>query len=612
MKKAVGYTRVSSQSQASPEKTSLERQAEKITLQAQLKECDLLRIYEEPGISGATMERPALQELMADAEKGKFDVVIVWDISRFGRNLLHLKQNTEKLKELGISFVAIDNGIDTGRSDKTGELLLNILASIYEFELETIKARTSAGRLAKQLKGELYNGQTPYGYAKTKDEMGKVQIVSVADEVKILRMICDWYVNGPDGIPYPMDKIAESLNKLGCKTRKGKQWTSVHMSDILNRESYWTGKLLTNTEGTPIPFDCEPIITKRQWDEIRLRAATAKKRTGPVNRDERFVLDGLLRCGICGARVSGRTYLRKQRFYACYWHECREKELIANKRQKCPLPRLDATKAEKNVFANIVNELLWVGGPDTSDLNTPHRKEVFAQRNWEEKEERIQKRITQLKIAVKEHQTTLDNLRRMLQSKIFVEEDYEEFKQQRAEARLHQSKAEVELREQQAELQDITELKQHEQRLFDFTRGNPGILHAIAKKLWSLPPQAKAEIIRGCLADGILTAGPLEKEGSPFRFDKIEDAIFGKWRLNPKILQRYLFDKTGISEDDIREGEKLGPYWGDSLSDSNDVHFDAEDTPIDFDENAPIIDGKLTIEDLKKKRKHNSQKSGNP
>lgn len=103
MKIAVGYTRVSSSSQASPEKSSLERQAEKIELQARLKEYKLLKIYREPGISGATMDRLALQELMANAENWKFDAVIVWDISRFGRNLLHLKQNTDKLKELEIA-----------------------------------------------------------------------------------------------------------------------------------------------------------------------------------------------------------------------------------------------------------------------------------------------------------------------------------------------------------------------------------------------------------------------------------------------------------------------------------------------------------------------------
>jgi len=90
MKTAVGYTRVSSSSQASPEKSSLERQAEKIELQARIKEYNLLKIYKEPGVSGATNERYALQELMADAEKHLFDAVIVWDISRFGRNLLHL------------------------------------------------------------------------------------------------------------------------------------------------------------------------------------------------------------------------------------------------------------------------------------------------------------------------------------------------------------------------------------------------------------------------------------------------------------------------------------------------------------------------------------------
>jgi len=158
------YPCFSSSSQASPEKTSLERQAEKIELQARLKEYNLLKIYRDPGISGATMERPALQELMADAENREFDAVIVWDISRFGRNLLHLKQNTERLKQLGISFLAVYNGIDTSKKDATGELFLNILAAIYEFELENIKERTANGRNAVRKERKRFIGKLAYGY----------------------------------------------------------------------------------------------------------------------------------------------------------------------------------------------------------------------------------------------------------------------------------------------------------------------------------------------------------------------------------------------------------------------------------------------------------------
>jgi len=164
---------------------------------------------------------------------------------------------------------------------------------------------------------------------------------------------------------------------------------------------------------------------------------------------------------------------------------------------------------------------------------------VFADRNWEKQEEPIRLRIAQLKQELKEVQIILGKLKKMLSSPIFDEEDFVDFKKERSEARLKKNRAEVELREKEAELQNIAELKQHEQRLFDFTKGNPGVLHAIAKKLWSLPDRAKGEIIRGCLADGILRVGPLENDF--IRIDKVENAVFGHWRLNPKVLQKYLF-----------------------------------------------------------------------
>jgi len=154
--------------------------------------------------------------------------------------------------------------------------------------------------------------------------------------------------------------------------------------------------------------------------------------------------------------------------------------------------------AEKFVFGHIVSELLWgLDDPDLQDANTQNRNTTFKPRDWEKQEEPIQRRIAHLKQELKEMQTLLENLKRMLQSKVFDEEDYEDFRRQRSAARLQKHQIQIELREKEAELQKIAELKNHEQKLFDFTRGNPGILHAIDKKLWSLPDRAKAEIIRG-------------------------------------------------------------------------------------------------------------------
>lgn len=242
MKTAVGYTRVSSTSQARPEKSSLA--PAKIRLQAQIKEYDLVKIYGEPGISGATMERPALQELMADAEARKFDAVIVWDISHFGRNLLHLKQNTERLKQLGISFLAVYNGIDTSKRDATGELFLNILAAIYEFELENIKERTTTGRNAVRKERKKFIGKLAYGY-RWNDAEKRIEVVDddANNEAKVVRRIFHEYIYLGKSTP----SIAEGLQHDHVPTRSGtKRWSDGYIT------KYFT-ILVTEALTSPIP-----------------------------------------------------------------------------------------------------------------------------------------------------------------------------------------------------------------------------------------------------------------------------------------------------------------------------------------------------------------------
>src|SRR5208283_6002703 len=168
-------------------------------------------------------------------EQKKFDAVIVWDISRFGRNLLHLKQNTEKLRQLGIGFIAIDNGIDTSSRDKTGELLLNILASIYEFELETIKERTQGGRDAARKNKEYFPGKTAYGY-RWNDVEKRVELVDdeANDEAKIVKRIFHEYIYLGKSIPL----LTEGLQKDHTPTRFGTQWSDSTVHRILHNPCY--------------------------------------------------------------------------------------------------------------------------------------------------------------------------------------------------------------------------------------------------------------------------------------------------------------------------------------------------------------------------------------
>src|SRR5215471_1923559 len=111
--------------------------------------------YIDTGFSGAKANRPALDKLMTDAAKRKFDCVAVWKIDRFGRSVLHLNQQLAALTSHGVRFIATSQSLDTDQSNPTSRLLLQILASVAEFEREMIRERTLSGIRAAQAAGKV-------------------------------------------------------------------------------------------------------------------------------------------------------------------------------------------------------------------------------------------------------------------------------------------------------------------------------------------------------------------------------------------------------------------------------------------------------------------------
>src|SRR5262252_239138 len=99
--------------------------------------------YVDRGVSGAKDRRPALDEVLKDARRRRFDVVVVWRLDRLGRNLRHLIVLLEELHALGIAFVSLGEGIDA--TTAAGKLQMHILGAIAEFERERIRERVVAG-----------------------------------------------------------------------------------------------------------------------------------------------------------------------------------------------------------------------------------------------------------------------------------------------------------------------------------------------------------------------------------------------------------------------------------------------------------------------------------
>ncbi len=108
--------------------------------------------YCDQGISGSKDSRPGLNRLLADAEAGKFSVVLVWKLDRLGRSLVHLVKLMEDFRRLGIELVSFSEGLDF--TTTTGKLLYQIISAFAEFERDCIRERARAGMRDAKAKGK--------------------------------------------------------------------------------------------------------------------------------------------------------------------------------------------------------------------------------------------------------------------------------------------------------------------------------------------------------------------------------------------------------------------------------------------------------------------------
>ncbi len=140
------YARVSSADQR------LAPQLDALRAYAKARSFDVAVEYLDHGVSGATAQRPALDQLLDDAKRRRFDVLAVVKLDRLARSVRHLTALAAELEALGVDLVVLDQSIDT--SVPAGRLLFNVLGAIAEFERDLIRERTRAGMAAARRRGK--------------------------------------------------------------------------------------------------------------------------------------------------------------------------------------------------------------------------------------------------------------------------------------------------------------------------------------------------------------------------------------------------------------------------------------------------------------------------
>jgi site-specific DNA recombinase len=208
--KILGYIRVSSVTQIKG--YSLKLQKDKIKEYCKLMDIDLIEVYEDRGLSGMSIDkRNGYKDMVEYLENNEIDGVIVWSLSRLGRKMRDVIGFLDVLKERGKKFISIKENINN--DDKIGSLIMNILGSINEFEVEVIRERIRDVKREKKIKGLIY-GNEIYGWDKFEGKLIKNE-----GEFKVIKGIKNLRSRG-----WSWRKISNKLNKDGIKSKKGGVW----------------------------------------------------------------------------------------------------------------------------------------------------------------------------------------------------------------------------------------------------------------------------------------------------------------------------------------------------------------------------------------------------
>lgn len=358
---------------------------------------NLIKLYADEGISGTKIKnRKEFQRMLADAEKGLFDMVVVKDISRFARNTVDLLQSVRKLKALGIETQFLTaNMTSMGNS----EFVLTIFGALAQEESANTSKRIKFGKKMNAEKGRVPN--IVYGYDKTIGDYFNLSINE--EEARVIRQMYKWYTEEGFGGA----KIANMLNESGIKTKRGNNWSQNSVCRILTNEIY-TGKIINGKEEiadfltgkrkekdesewlvTVRPelriiddetFDKAQDILKGRHDSFKLTHE---------RQSNKYLFSTLIKCKDCGwsfrrtVRQYKNTYVR----WVCSGHNGRgadscpnavtvdEEELIQVLQEYFQ----DVLSKKKKVIDHVIREFQRVY--KAKDENVEYEKELSAELN---------------------------------------------------------------------------------------------------------------------------------------------------------------------------------------------------------------------------------------
>ena len=313
-------------------------------------------IYDDGGYSGGTLERPAVQRLLADIKSKNIDIVVVYKVDRLTRSLTDFARIVETFDQCGASFVSVTQAFNTTTS--MGRLTLNVLLSFAQFQREVTGERIRDKIAASKKKGLWMGGNIPLGYAPNNRTL-----VVVPEDAETVRGIFRRYLE-LQSVP----NLVRELNAAGQLTKRrtsktgkergGRRYFQGAVYHLLKNPIY-LGEI--RHKGTRYPGQQEAIIDRQTWDKVQsallvgARRTTIGLKTDAILRGKLFDTAGNRMTPTHSRKPDGRRY----RFYVSLAY------IKGKPKDNIELPRISAGSIEQLVTDALSRQ---PGAPTMSDV----------------------------------------------------------------------------------------------------------------------------------------------------------------------------------------------------------------------------------------------------
>ena len=341
--KAALYIRVSTQEQAI-EGYSISSQRQKLTAYSYSQGWEIVDYYVDEGKSAKDLDRPELKRMIEDIKQHKIDVVLVYRLDRITRSVMDLYELLGIFDKYHCKFKSATEVYDT--TSATGRLFITLVASMAQWERETIAERVSMGMAEKVRQGEWHGSEAPYGFYYNSETK---ELLINESEASVIRDIFTKYLDGLSD-----RKIAIHLNEKNIRTRKGLKWRENRIRYILTNPIYignlrW-GVRVNREQAFQVENAVPAIIDKETFEKAQMIRNSRRRFHGRQATSD-FIFSGVLKCARCGSPMKGHTHKwknKRNKSYRCI-------KVLFN---ECDMPLISERIIEYQ-FLKAVKELIF-------------------------------------------------------------------------------------------------------------------------------------------------------------------------------------------------------------------------------------------------------------